>query len=81
MENFDVEIILPTCSKDLDEGNIYHCHYQATGSQIITINCPPNTRGRIVRIKRRDKKTLVICEIEIYGDQINSLLQSGIYIL
>ncbi|XP_071181123.1 fucolectin-like isoform X1 [Mytilus edulis] len=78
LENFDVEIILPTCSKDLDEGNIYHCHYQATGSQIITINCPPNTRGRIVRIKRRDKKTLVICEIEIYGDQINSLLQSDV---
>ncbi|XP_052075603.1 uncharacterized protein LOC127713041 isoform X2 [Mytilus californianus] len=56
--NFDVEVIMPTCTcnrwNNLDEGNIYHCHYQATESQNITINCPPNTKGRIVRIKRRD---------------------------
>ncbi|XP_052075602.1 fucolectin-like isoform X1 [Mytilus californianus] len=78
--NFDVEVIMPTCTcnrwNNLDEGNIYHCHYQATESQNITINCPPNTKGRIVRIKRRDTVNLVICEIEINGNPINSLLKS-----
>ncbi|XP_063417003.1 fucolectin-like [Mytilus trossulus] len=80
LENFDVEVIMPTCTcnrrNNFDEGNIFHCHYQATNSQRITINCPPNTRGRIVRIKRRDTIDLVICEIEIYGNPINSLNQS-----
>ncbi|CAG2254227.1 unnamed protein product [Mytilus edulis] len=77
--NFDVEVIMPTCTcnrwNNLDEGNTFQCHYQATESQTkITINCPPNTRGRFVRIKRRDMINLVICEIEINGTPLNSLL-------
>ena len=84
LANFDVEIILPTCTcnhwNNLEEGDTINCHYQATGSQRITITCPPNTKGRYVRIKRRDSVYLNICEIEVYGNPVNSLHESGIII-
>ncbi|CAG2196391.1 unnamed protein product [Mytilus edulis] len=80
--NLDVEVIMPTCTcnrwNNLDEGNIFHCHYQASNILRTTINCPPDTRGRFVRIKRRDTEPLYICEIEIYGNPINNLLLSGL---
>ncbi|CAC5388541.1 unnamed protein product [Mytilus coruscus] len=50
----------------------------AEKTQRITITCPSNTRGRFVRIRRRDTLALVICEIEIYGNPINSFLVSGV---
>ncbi|VDI02544.1 Hypothetical predicted protein [Mytilus galloprovincialis] len=82
LANFDVEIILPTCTcnhwNNLEEGDTINCHYQATGSQRITITCPPNTKGRYVRIKRRDSVYLNICEIEVYGKPVNSLHESGL---
>ncbi|CAC5378356.1 unnamed protein product [Mytilus coruscus] len=59
LANFDVEIILPICTcrhwdwNNLEEGDKFSCGYQETESQRVTINCPPNTKGRYVRIKRR----------------------------
>ncbi|VDH89691.1 Hypothetical predicted protein, partial [Mytilus galloprovincialis] len=71
---------MPACTcnrwKILDEGDVFHCHYQATVSQIITITCPPSTRGRFVRIKRRYMKALVICEVEVHGDPVNRMTES-----
>ncbi|CAG2202591.1 unnamed protein product [Mytilus edulis] len=53
LANFDVEIIFPTCTcnhwNNLEEGDNINCHYQATGSQRITVKCPPNTKGRFER--------------------------------
>ncbi|CAC5378359.1 unnamed protein product [Mytilus coruscus] len=76
LANFDVEIILPTCAynhwNNLEEGCKINCHYQATESQRITVTCPPNTKGRYIRIKRRDTLYLVICEVEVYGNLINN---------
>ncbi|CAC5425825.1 unnamed protein product [Mytilus coruscus] len=81
LANFDVEVILPTCSCNrwniLAEGKIFHCHYEATEVQQIIITCPPDTRGSFVRIKRRDLDPLVICEVEIYGNLTNGPLESG----
>ncbi|VDI02540.1 Hypothetical predicted protein [Mytilus galloprovincialis] len=82
LANFDVEIIFPTCTcnhwNNLEEGDKINCHYQATGSQRITVTCPPNTKGRYVRIKRRDTGYLTICEVEVYGNLVNSLHESGL---
>ncbi|VDI39956.1 Hypothetical predicted protein [Mytilus galloprovincialis] len=39
-------------------------------------NVPPNTRGRFIRIKRRDTEYLTICELEVYGDTLISLNES-----
>ncbi|XP_052063064.1 fucolectin-like [Mytilus californianus] len=79
--NFDVEIILPTCTcnhwNNLEEGDKINCHYQETESQKITVTCPSNTIGRYVRIKRRDTVYLIICEVEVYGNPLNSLRESG----
>ncbi|CAC5403966.1 unnamed protein product [Mytilus coruscus] len=80
LENFDVDVISPgTCNRwnNLSVGNILLCHYQSTAVEQISITCPPNTRGRFVRIKRRDLKPLVICELEVYGNLSNSSLESG----
>ncbi|CAC5425823.1 unnamed protein product [Mytilus coruscus] len=50
LANFDVEVILPTCTNShwnyLEEGCKMNCHYQSTESQRITVTCPPNTKGR-----------------------------------
>ncbi|CAG2202592.1 unnamed protein product [Mytilus edulis] len=81
LANFDVEVISPgTCNRwnNFAIGNIFHCQYQPTGVQQITITCPPNTSGRFVRIKRRDLLPLVICELEVYGNLSNSHLESGL---
>ncbi|CAG2204316.1 unnamed protein product [Mytilus edulis] len=82
LANFDVEVIMPACTcnrwNSLDEGVVFHCHYQATASQRITITCPPNTRGRFVRIKRKDMKDIAICEVEVHGDPINSVIESDL---
>ncbi|VDI51588.1 Hypothetical predicted protein [Mytilus galloprovincialis] len=82
LANFEVDVIWPTCScnqwTNLEEGKVYNCHYQAAETQIINITCPPNTRGRFVRIRRGDTLGLGICEIEIYGNPINSFLESGV---
>ncbi|CAC5378358.1 unnamed protein product [Mytilus coruscus] len=82
LANFDVEIMLPTCTynhwNDLEEGCKINCHYQETESQRITVTCPPNTKGRYIRIKRRDTLYLVICEVEVYGNPINNLHESGL---
>ncbi|CAC5358014.1 unnamed protein product [Mytilus coruscus] len=69
-----------TCNRwnNLDEGDVFHCYYQATVSQRINVTCPPKTRGRFVRIKRRDTVSLVICEVEVYGDPVNKLIESGL---
>lgn len=81
LANFDVEILLPTCSynhwNNLEDGCQINCHYQASESQRITVTCPPKTKGRYVRIKRRDSLYLVICEVEVYGNLINNLHGSG----
>ncbi|VDI49607.1 Hypothetical predicted protein [Mytilus galloprovincialis] len=80
LANFDVEVIMPSCScnrwGNLDEGDVFHRHYQATANPSVNITCPPNTRGRFVRIRRRDTKHLAICEVEVYSDTINSLNKS-----
>ncbi|XP_071177415.1 uncharacterized protein [Mytilus edulis] len=80
LANFDVEVIMPSCScnrwTNLDEGDVIHCHYQATAQPRVTITCPPNTRGRFVRIKRKDTEYLTICEVEVYRDTVNSLNKS-----
>ncbi|CAG2218083.1 unnamed protein product [Mytilus edulis] len=80
LTNFDVEVILPSCSCNrwfnLDEGDVFPCHYQATVNPRVHITCPPNTRRRFVRIKRRDTEYLTICEVEVYGDTLNSLNKS-----
>ncbi|VDI62412.1 Hypothetical predicted protein [Mytilus galloprovincialis] len=81
LANFDVEIMLPTCSynlwNNLDDGCKMNCHYQASESQRITVTCPPKTKGRYVRIRRRDMLYLVICEVEVYGHLINNLQESA----
>ncbi|VDI81254.1 Hypothetical predicted protein, partial [Mytilus galloprovincialis] len=81
LSDFDVEVSMPSCScnkwNSLDEGDELQCHFQATASQHITITCPNNTRGRFVRIKRRDTEVLVICEVEVYGDSVNSIIKAG----
>lgn len=81
LANFDVEIMMPTCSynpwNNLEDGCKINCHYQASESQRITVTCPPKTKGRYVRIKRRDMLYLVICEVEVYGHLINNLHESG----
>ncbi|XP_071181133.1 uncharacterized protein [Mytilus edulis] len=70
LANFDVEVIMPACTcnrwNSLDEGVVFHCHYQATASQRITITCPPNTRGRFVRIKHLSR-TAYACGHIGYG--------------
>ncbi|VDI39957.1 Hypothetical predicted protein [Mytilus galloprovincialis] len=80
LANFDVDVIMPSCScnrwGNLDEGDVFNCHYQDTANPRIIITCPPSTRGRFVRIKRRDTEHLTICEVEVYGDTINSLNKS-----
>ncbi|CAG2218084.1 unnamed protein product [Mytilus edulis] len=80
LANFDVDVIMPSCScnrwGNLDEGHVSNCHYQATANPRIIITCPPSTRGRFVRIKRRDTEHLTICEVEVYSDTINSLNKS-----
>ncbi|XP_071177420.1 fucolectin-5-like [Mytilus edulis] len=86
---YDVEVIniygrtdvfMPACScniwNSLYHGDQFQCHFQATASQHITITCPNNTEGRFVRINRRDTKVLVICEVEVYGNQVNSLIKA-----
>ncbi|CAC5378357.1 unnamed protein product [Mytilus coruscus] len=82
LANFDVEVILPTCTYNhwngLEEGCKINCHYQSTESQRITVTCPPNTKGRFIRIKRRDTAYLVICDVEVYGNLINNLHESGV---
>ncbi|CAG2224537.1 unnamed protein product [Mytilus edulis] len=82
LTNFDVEVIMPACTcnrwNSLDEGDVFHCHYQATASQRIIITCPPNTRGRFVRIKRKDMEGLGICEVEVQGDPVYRMTESGL---
>ncbi|VDI11774.1 Hypothetical predicted protein [Mytilus galloprovincialis] len=76
-----VEVFMPACSfnilNSLYDGDEFQCPFQATASQHISTTCPNNTRGRFVRIKRRDTKVLVICEVEVYGDPVNSLIKTG----
>ncbi|XP_071140115.1 uncharacterized protein [Mytilus edulis] len=69
-----------TCTKwnTLDEGNIFHCNYQATASENITIACQPNTRWRFVRIKRKDVESLTIREVDMNGDPVNNTNESGL---
>ncbi|CAG2187974.1 unnamed protein product [Mytilus edulis] len=84
LTNFDVKVFMPACTcnswNNLDEGDVFHCHFQATKSQRITLTCPNTTRGRFVRIKRRDTEILTICEVEVYGDPVNNLIESGLSI-
>lgn len=81
LTNFDVEVIMPACTcnrwNSLDEGDVFHCHYQAIASHRIIITCPPNTRGRFVRIKRKDMESLGICEVEVQGDPVYRMTESG----
>ncbi|XP_063397411.1 fucolectin-like [Mytilus trossulus] len=83
LSNFDVDVIMPTCPcngwNDLTDGDVSHCHYQTSAvSPRIRITCPSNTRGRFVRIKRRDMLTLVICEVKVNRDPFSSTRQSGL---
>ncbi|VDI19869.1 Hypothetical predicted protein, partial [Mytilus galloprovincialis] len=82
LANFDVDIIMPACTcnrwNSLDEGDVFHCHYQATASKRITIMCPPNTREKFVRIKRKVMEGLTSCEVEVHGDPINSVIESDL---
>ncbi|XP_063436543.1 uncharacterized protein LOC134717973 [Mytilus trossulus] len=77
----DVEVIMPACTctngNGLDEEDIFHCNYQATSSENITLACQPNTRGRFVRIKCKDMESLTIREVDVNGDQVNSTNESG----
>ncbi|CAC5422525.1 unnamed protein product [Mytilus coruscus] len=82
LTNLDVEVIMPSCAcnrwNNLDEGDVFHCPYQDKASHRSTITCPPNTRGRFVRIKRKDTDVLAICEVEVYGHPVNSFIESGL---
>ncbi|XP_071181128.1 uncharacterized protein [Mytilus edulis] len=84
LTNLDVEVIMPSCAcnkwNNLDEGDVFLCPYQNKSSHRNTITCPPNTRGRFVRIKRKDTKELVLCEVEVYGHPVNSFIESGLSI-
>lgn len=77
----DVDVIMPACTctkwNTLDEGNIFHCNYQATASANITIACQPNTRWRFVRIKRKDVESFTIREVDINGNPVNNTNESG----
>ncbi|VDI24024.1 Hypothetical predicted protein [Mytilus galloprovincialis] len=78
----DVDVIMPACTctkwNNLDEGNIFHCNYQATASANITIACQPNTRWRFVRIKRKDVESFTIREVDINGNPVNNTNESGL---
>ncbi|CAG2246491.1 unnamed protein product [Mytilus edulis] len=64
---------------DLTNGDVSNCHYQSGAvNPSIKITCPSRTRGKFVMIKRRDMLTLVICEVEVSGDPVNSTRQSGL---
>ncbi|XP_063436296.1 uncharacterized protein LOC134717733 [Mytilus trossulus] len=77
-----VEVIMPACKcsnwNSLDEEDTFYCNYQASASEIITIACQPNTRGRFVRIKWKDMESLTIREVDVNGDQVNSTNDSGL---
>ncbi|XP_076105924.1 uncharacterized protein LOC143074273 [Mytilus galloprovincialis] len=82
LTNLDVEVIMPSCAcnrwNNLHEGDVFLCPYQNKSSYSITITCPPNTRGRFVRIKRKDTEYLALCEVEVYGHPVNSVFGSGL---
>ncbi|VDH95213.1 Hypothetical predicted protein [Mytilus galloprovincialis] len=81
LANFDVEVFMPTCTSNnwnyVEDGCKINCHYQAAASQRITVSCPSNTKGRYIRIRRRDTSYLVICEVEVYGNRIINFHKSG----
>lgn len=82
LSNFDVDVIMPKfpCNgwNDLTDGDVSNCHYQSGAvNPSIKITCSSRTRGKFVMIKRRDMLTLVICEVEVSGDPVNSTRQSG----
>ncbi|XP_071133069.1 uncharacterized protein [Mytilus edulis] len=82
LANFDVEVFMPTCIDNnwnyLEDGCKINCHYQSTESQRTTVSCPSNTKGRYIRIRRRDTSYLVICEVEVYGNPINNFHKSDL---
>ena len=63
---------MPSCGCDiwrsLDEGTTTHCHYQPTATTSVVATFPQGTRGRFIRIRRRDSDILTVCEVEVFTD-------------
>ncbi|XP_076115823.1 uncharacterized protein LOC143083453 [Mytilus galloprovincialis] len=80
LQNYDIDVIKdPQCFCDkwgtFQKGMISHCHYQQTSTTYLNASCPPDVKGRFVRIKKRSHDyQLSLCEVEVYGDLITNII-------
>ncbi|VDI24719.1 Hypothetical predicted protein [Mytilus galloprovincialis] len=79
LQNFDIDVIKHPhsfCDKwtTFQKGRASHCHYQQSGSTFVNATCPPDVKGRFIRIKKRSNTfNLCLCEVKVYGDLITNM--------
>ncbi|CAG2192283.1 unnamed protein product [Mytilus edulis] len=79
LQNYDIDVIEhPKLFGDkwatFQKGKTSHCHYQQLSSKFVNATCPPDVKGRFVRIKKRSNAfQLCLCEVEVYGDLITNM--------
>lgn len=85
LENYDIDVIEhPQCFSDkwatFQKGRTSLCHFQKSRLTFLNATCPPDVKGRFVRIKMRSNVfPLCLCEVEVYGEPITSM--AGLYYL
>ncbi|VDI61445.1 Hypothetical predicted protein [Mytilus galloprovincialis] len=83
LENYDIDVI--EHSKlfgdkwaTFQKGRTSRCHYQHLSSKFVNATCPPDVKGRFVRIKKRSNAfDLCLCEVEVYGDRITNMTEES----
>ena len=64
---------------NFQDGDTTHCHYQQTGARYFNITCQSNAIGQFVRIRLHSDLALVLCEVEVHGEEINPYIVLGKY--
>ncbi|CAG2233056.1 unnamed protein product [Mytilus edulis] len=83
LQNYDIDVI--EYSKrfgdkwaTFQKGRTSLCHYQQPVSLLMNATCPPDVKGRFVRIKRRSNAfPLCLCEVEVYGELITNMTEES----
>ncbi|CAG2221731.1 unnamed protein product [Mytilus edulis] len=79
LQNYDIDVIEHSKRfgdkwATFQKGRTSLCHYQQPASSLVNATCPPDVKGRFVRIKRRHKASpLCLCEVEVYGELITNM--------
>ncbi|CAG2192282.1 unnamed protein product [Mytilus edulis] len=83
LQNYDIDVIEHSKRfgdkwATFQKGRTSLCHYQQPVSLLMNATCPPDVKGRFVRIKRRSNAfPLCLCEVEVYGELITNMTEES----